>query len=619
MVEMTFRPAMFALMFVGLLSTGFPLPPLAAQEAKTAEKPAAKAADKPAKVEEVVYAHIELAGAYPEGATPPGIFGEITENLAAITGRIEKVATDPKVAGLILELGDVSLGWGKIDSLVASIKKVRAAGKKVHCYLEGADNKGYLVAAACDEIVMPESGLLMLVGLRAEVTFYKNLFDKIGVKADMLRVGEFKSAAEPYTRTEMSKEFREEMEAVIDDYYDLIVGRIAEGRGIAPDAVKKLLDEGPQSATAALAGKLVDRLAYEDEIEASLKAIHPGKKLVVQHKFGKKKLDTDFSGFGGMVKMMELVMGVEPPKRKSTAAKVAVIHADGPIMSGPSQSDLFGESTMGSDTMIKAFRDAAKDDTVKAVVLRINSPGGSALASDLMWRELKRLGKPFVVSMGDVAASGGYYIAMGSDRIFAEPGTLTGSIGVVGGKLSLGGLYDKIGMTTSVITRGKNAGIFSTTTAFSDSERETMQKMLNEIYKQFTEKAAAGRKMDVAVLEKLARGRVYTGRQALKIGLVDELGTLDDAVKKAVEMAGLKPEDKIERLHLPKAVSPFEALLGPIDAEARVATGVRERGLVELVRLVAPEAARKLDALRTLEVLAKERAALALPYSIEIK
>ncbi len=236
-----------------------------------------------------------------------------------------------------------------------------------------------------------------------------------------------------------------------------------------------------------------------------------------------------------------------------------------------------------------------------------------------MWRELKRLGKPFVVSMGDVAASGGYYIAMGSDRIFAEPGTLTGSIGVVGGKLSLGGLYDKIGMTTSVITRGKNAGIFSTTTAFSDSERETMQKMLNEIYKQFTEKAAAGRKMDVAVLEKLARGRVYTGRQALKIGLVDELGTLDDAVKKAVEMAGLKPEDKVERLHLPKAVSPFEALLGPIDAEARAATGVRERGLVELVRMVAPEAARKLDALRIMEVLSRERAALALPYSIEVK
>lgn len=591
--------------------------PVSAQDKPADAKPSEKAAEKPAKapkVEEVVYAHIELSGAYPEGATPPGIFGEISENLASITGRIEKVATDPKAAGLVLELGDVSLGWGKIDSLVASIQKVRAAGKKVHCYLEGADNKGYLVAAACDEIVMPESGLLMLVGLRAEVTFYRNLFDMIGVKADMLRVGEFKSAAEPYTRTEMSKEFREEMEAVIDDYYDLIVSRIATGRGIPAEAVKKLLDEGPQSASVALAGKLVDRLAYEDELEASLKAAHPGKKLVLQRKYGKKKLDTDFSGFGGMVKMMELVMGVEPPKRKSTAPKVAVIHADGPIMSGASQSDLFGDSTMGSDTMIKAFRDAANDETVKAVVLRINSPGGSALASDLMWRELKRLGKPFVVSMGDVAASGGYYIAMGSDRIFAEPGTLTGSIGVVGGKLSLGGLYDKVGITTSVITRGKNAGIFSTTTAFSDSERETMQKMLNEIYKQFTEKAAAGRKMDVAVLEKLARGRVYTGRQALKIGLVDELGTLDDAVKKAIEMAGLKAEDKIERLHLPKAVSPFEALLGPIDAQAHV-----DAGVAAWLRKIAPDATRRLEALRVLEILAKERAALTLPYSLEVK
>ena len=239
---------------------------------------------------------------------------------------------------------------------------------------------------------------------------------------------------------------------------------------------------------------LIDVVAYEDHIVTLIKGDRKEAEVKITKGYGKKKIDTDFSGFTGMAKMMNMLMGVEPSSRKTTNPKIAVISAVGPIMSGPSQSDLFGDSSMGSSTMIKAIRQARDDASVKAIVLRVDSPGGSALASDLMWHELETLEgkKPFVVSMGDTAASGGYYIAMGADRIFAEPGTLTGSIGVVGGKMALEKFYAKIGITTSVVQKGKNSGVLSTTKPWNETETAAMQKMMNDIYVQFTKKAADG-------------------------------------------------------------------------------------------------------------------------------
>jgi protease-4 len=569
------------------------------------------------KSDEVTYAHIELSGALTEGAALPGLFGELSESLGTVKARIEKVATDPKVAGLILKLNGLQVGPGQLSTFRSAIGKVRAAGKKVHCYLDDGTNLSYLVAAACDEVVMPQPSLLMLVGLRAEVSFYKNLFEMIGVQADMLRVGAFKSAAEPYTRSNMSPEFKQEMDEILDDRFRQLVEGIAKARNLSVEKVKELIDQGPQTSKLCKEGGLIDRIGYEDELESGIEQSHPGKKLVIARKYGKKKLDTDFSGFTGMVKMMELIAGVEPAKSKSKNPKIAIIYATGPIMTGSSQSDLFGETTMGSDTMIKAIREAAKDDTVKTVVLRVNSPGGSALASDLMWRELNLLKakKPLIVSMGDVAASGGYYIAMGANTIFAEAGTITGSIGVLGGKLALGGVYEKIGINTTVLTRGKNAGIFSTTTPFNDTERKSMQAMLDDIYAQFTTKAAAGRKMEVEALEKLARGRIYTGEQAKKIGLIDEVGSLEDAIAAAKKSAGLDPAEKLELLELPKHISPFEQLLGPIDAAART----NEAGLARLLGDLAPQLAPELRRLRLMELFARERALLLMPYSLRIE
>jgi protease-4 len=566
----------------------------------------------------MTYAEIEIKGHYPEGAQLPGLFGEMTESLDAGIARLDKAATDEKIDGVILRINSPTIGWAKMGSFRKAIARVQAKGKKVHAWLDSAGTIDYVLATACDEVVMPEPGVVMMVGLRAEVTFYKKLFDMIGVKAEMLRVGEYKSAAEPYSRTEMSPEFRKEMEEILDDRYKLLVDTIAASRKMTTDKVAAAIDDGPHTSLSAKQLGLIDAIGYEDDIETGLAKAAEGKTLKIVRKYGKKKADTDFSGMAGMMKMMEMMMGVETPKKKSTKPKLALIYATGMINTGKSQSDfLSGESVMGSDTMIKAIREANKDATVKAIVLRVDSPGGSALASDLMWHELELVKKPFVVSMGDVAGSGGYYIAMGADRIFADPGTITGSIGVVGGKFALNGLYNKVGITTDIISRGKNSGVLSSTTGFSDNERDAMQRLLNDIYEQFTSKAAQGRKMPKEKLEKLARGRVYTGTAAIKIGLVDELGSLEDAIAYAKKQAGVGPDEKLEHLVLPKAVSPLESLLGPLDpnADGKMATAA----VRQLLRSISPELEQNVQVLHLMQILARERTLTLMPFRLSVK
>lgn len=559
------------------------------------------------------WAHIEIKGAYPEGSTLPGLFGELQESLDAGLGRLRRAADDSEIEGVLLHIKGPSIGWAKLNEFRQAIAKVRAAGRPVHAWMDSPTTKDYLLATACDKIAIPESGILMMPGIRSEVTFYKNLFDKLSIEPQILRVGEFKSAAEPYSRTEMSGPFREEMEAILDDYHQQMLQMIADSREISVEKAGELVDRGVLTAAEAREAGLVDVIAYEEEFQKSLPADSDAKLKLVMG-YGKKKLDTDFSGFNGFIKMMNLLAGVEPQQRKSKTAKIAVISAVGVIMPGKSQSDLLGTEVLGSETLIKAIREARDDDTVKAIVLRIDSPGGSALASDLMWHELEVVGKPVIASMGDTAASGGYYIAMGADRIIAEPGTLTGSIGVVGGKIAFEGLFEKVGVNTSVVQRGKNAGILSMTMPFSESERAAMQKLLDDIYRQFTSKAADGRKMEVDKLEKLARGRVYTGNQALEIGLVDELGTLEDAIAAAKKAAKIPEGDKVEKLQLPKAVSPLEQLFGPLEET----TSLRSAGRASLADLLPASLQNILEAVSLSDLLARERILTVLPYKVQI-
>lgn len=584
-----------------------------------AKAPSNKAAAD-AKAEPTVekWAHIEIKGSYPEGPQAPGLFGELSEGLTSALERFAKAAADDEIKGVVLRLNNPSLGWGKINEFQRAIADLRKSGKPVVAVVDMASTPDYLLACSCDRIIMPESGLLMVLGLRAEVSFYKNMFDKLDIKADFLHVGEYKSAAEPYTRTDMSPEFREQYTELLDDYFDIIVNSIDATRKLGRKKVEAAIDSGPHTANAAKKLGLIDNVAYGDEVSGLIRR-DPKSKVVLVKKYGKKKLDTDFSGLAGMMKMMNLLMGVEPRTRDSGKPKVAIIHASGMIMSGKStESPFTGAKIMGSDTIVAAVNKAAADDSVKAIVLRVDSPGGSALASDLMWRALEKADKPFVVSMGNVAASGGYYISMGADTIFAEPGTLTGSIGVVGGKFATDGLFNKIGITTTVISRGKNSGVLSIGQPFSDTERAAMTKMLLEVYGQFTHKAATGRKMEYKKLEAMARGRIYSGTRAKQLGLVDEIGTLDDAVAHAKKLAGLKPTDEIERLVLPRPSSPFEALFGPIETRVKSPT-IDVTSMIKSAVAANPALARHLEALTVVELMASEPRMTLMPYVLKIR
>jgi protease-4 len=580
---------------------------------------AARAAEEK-KESSATVAHIKLAGTFEDvPASPDPLFGSLTENFKAKLDRIKKARNDASVKGLYLQIDGAAVGWSQLDELSKAIADFRAAGKKVFAYLEEGDLKDYLLALAADEVCLPESGWLMLNGLQAEVMFYKELFDKIGVQADMLQMGDAKTAAEPFTRTKLSEASRKQLQGVLDDRFDHgIVDRIVKARParkFTADQVRSLVDRGPFTARAAAEAGLVDRVAYADAFQESFKGAFKTDKVTVSRNYGREsREELDLSNPFAIFKLLA------PPKPTSSIRpKVAVIYASGAIVTGKSGNSLLGGASCGSTTMIEAIRQAENDKTVKAIVLRVDSPGGSALASDLIWNELAKSKKPVIASMSDVAASGGYYVSMAAKKIYAEPGTLTGSIGVVGGKLSLGGVYAKLGLTTDVLSRGANAGIFSTTQGFSPSEREAMTALMRTTYDQFLDKAIRGRKqagkeMTKEALVKIAGGRVWTGRQALANGLVDELGSLDDAVKEAAKLGGLPVGKEPELLLLPRRKNFLDALL---DKGADVSDDAALR-LVPLAREF-PELARVLRGADGLLRLRGEPVWLTLPYRLEIK
>jgi protease-4 len=564
-------------------------------------------------------AHVKLSGSLSEApvAADP-LFGGAQENFKSKLDRIKQAKADPGIQALYLEIDGLSVGWGKLDELRRAVADFRKTGKKAFAYLESGDTKDYLLATACDEVCLPESGTLMLTGIRAEVSFYKDLFDKVGVHADMLQMGDFKGAAEPYTRSSMSKEFRANYEGVIDDFYESsLVKAVADsrsGKKLDAAAVKKLIDEGPYTARAALKAGLIDRVAYADQLEASFKEALNAERAKVTRNYGQAETKTpDLSNPLNILKMLT----PSPAPVLSIKPKVAVIYATGVITGGKGGLSFMGEETCGSETMIEAIRQAEKDTTVKAIVLRVDSPGGSALASDLIWNELRRSKKPVLASMGDVAASGGYYISMSAQKIYAEPGTLTGSIGVVGGKLTLGGLEEKAGVHTDVISRGAHADLLSTNTPFNESEKKAMTALMRDTYDQFLDKAIqgrakAGKEMSKEKLEKeLAGGRVWTGRQAKANGLVDELGTLEDAIAAAKKLGGMADDQEPELLVLPKARNLLDTL-------ADMQSGTQAPAVGKLLGEV-PEVAERVGEVEGLLRLRGEPVWVVLPYRVRMK
>jgi len=560
-------------------------------------------------------AHIALSGSFDEtpGDSGGGLFGGGSENLRAVLDRFQKAAKDEKVKAVFLELGSVDCGFGKVHELRRAIQNVRKAGKKVFSYAEELNTKAYLVALAGDTIALPESGGLELIGLRAEVMYYKDAFKLIDLKADVLKMGKYKSAVEPYLADKMSDENREQIKSMMDDNFDKeIVAAIIAGRPakkFAPEQVEAIIDGGPFTAKAAAKLGLVDAPQYLDEVKAGFAKALGVPEVKFENDYGKpvtKELD-----FSSPFALLEILS----PKKKaeSKADKIAVIHLLGGIDSGKGGYSPLSGSSVGSDTIIEAIREAEKNATVKAIVLRVDSPGGSALASDLIWRELKISKKPVIASMGDVAASGGYYVSMNAKKIFAEPGTVTGSIGVFGLKLVTGGVYAKVGLKTEIVSRGKNSGAASSTTEWTDSERKAMTATIEDVYDTFLTKAlegrvAAGQKMTREQLEALAGGRVWTGRQAKANGLVDELGTLDDAIGFAKKEAGFDPSKDVELLMLPKGGSFLDKL-----SNMSLPFGLK----AQLEQI--PGAEQALKGIATFLGTGKGGVRLAMPFSIEWK
>jgi len=594
--------------------------------APTAENPnAAEAADasratsggkngSAAATDKVRLAHIALEGGLPESSGQMSLFGDLGVDLRKTIARLDQARQDAAIAGIVLQI-DAALPRGKLHELRCAVQRARAAGKKVYAYLESAEGSQYGLAATCDEVAMPESGMVAIPGVRAEFTFYKDLLSKVGIEADMLHCGDYKGAAEPYTRDRLSEPVRENMSELVDDLYDQMITEIAADRQLPAEQVRRLVDRGLLTAREAADAGLIDRVCYADEFRSHLATEYRAEQLVYVLNYAKSKIDADFSGPMGMMKMFQSVLGGPKSVNGKKGEKIAIVYAVGAIMPGKSEVSPFGEGSLGSTTLVEALRQASGDAEVKAVVLRIDSPGGSALASDLIWRAIETIDKPVVASMGDVAASGGYYIAMGADRIFAEPATVTGSIGVVGGKLSMEKLYRKAGVATEAISRGDNSGMFSATGAFTQGEREAYESMMQETYRQFTSKAAAGRRMPHEELLKLAGGRVYTGRAAKRLGLVDEIGDLHAAVAAAKRLAGMDPDAAAGILVLPKPENPLEALLGAdVDAQKEAAL----ESWIAPAAAIAPELRGPLRHALQLHRALREPAVLMLPYSIRI-
>jgi protease-4 len=548
-----------------------------------APKPAPKAAEsgkEPERKATGAIAHLRITGDLPDGVGQGGLLADVSPRLHRIVERLDKAAGDERVAAVLLSIESPAVGRGRADELRAAISRLKRAGKPVAAVFVGGSPAAYSVASACDTIAMPPAATLELTGVRAEMMFFKAMLDRLGVDAEILQVGEFKGAGEPLTRTSMSPALRQQYEAFIGDLYEHLVEQVAADRKLEPGRVRELVDTGVFTPEAAREAGLIDAVHYEDEAAAALAKKLDVEQPKVSRDYAERKVDDDFSGIGGLVKLMELLSGQQKTSATGKGKRVAIVHVAGEIREGKSTDDLVMGGAAGSETIVKAIREAAADDKVAAIVLRIDSPGGSALASDLIWREAERAKKPVVASLSDIAASGGYYIAVAADRIVAAPGTLTGSIGVVGGKVAIGGALEKVGVHTDVVSKGKNAGWLSMTEKFTAGEREAFLGTMKDVYRLFTGKVAAGRKLDQAKVESLAEGRVYTGRQALAAGLVDRLGTLDDAIDEARKLAKIDADEKVERMLLPEPRGLFDDLfaaaggdLAPVARRAGLPTG----------------------------------------------
>jgi len=530
-------------------------------------------------------------------------FGAPDLSLNTLTTQLKKAKTDKRVGAVLLEIEFNGAGWAKADELRDAISDYRASGKPIYAYMEYGADMEYYIATACDRIYVAPAGDLFINGLAAEAMFLRGSLDKLGVYFDTFQIGKYKNAVERYTRKEMSEGHRETINAILDDQFARYVGNVAKARNKSPEDVRALIDNAPIGARDALAAGFIDGASYRDGVESELK----------------KRLGYKDDDKLRKVKDAEYRRVTPESLGLNAGERIAVIFAAGPINSGSSDGGSFGDQSIGSDTVMKALNDARDDKTVKAIVLRVDSPGGQIYASDIIWGavESAKAKKPVIVSMGDAAASGGYYISATANKIIAQPSTITGSIGIFGGKPVMKGFYDWIGVSSEYVLRGKNAGMFRETETFTPEERAKFEEGLKKFYYDaFLPKVAEGRKRDVEYIDSIAQGRVWTGTQAKERGLVDEFGGLDRAVEVAKQLADIPADKGVRRVIFPAPRGFLQDIFGGGDNIAAMRAKQQQRVVLEAL----PEDMRRAFKYAALFDQMKHGEAMALmPFELKIR
>ena len=529
------------------------------------------------------------------------IFGNTNQSLTNLILQLKKAKVDDRIKVIILDINMYGAGWGKTEEIRDAIADFRSSGKPVYAYMEYAMDKEYYLASACDKIYLAPPGELFINGLAADVLFFRGSLDKLGIYPDMVQMGKYKTAVETFTRKDMSDANREFMNALLDDLFNRYVDAVAKARGKSAADVRALVDDAPYGSARAKELGLIDGVAYQDELEKELKA-----------KLGYKESDE-----------LRVVKGstyseVEPESLGlDQGEKIAVIYATGDIGSGKSDNGLRGGQSIGSETLSKAVTDAGDDTSIKAIVIRVDSPGGSGLASDIIWHAVEgaKAKKPVVVSMSDVAASGGYYIATGAHKIIAEPSTITGSIGVFAGKPVIKGFYDWLGISNEYILRGKQAGMFRETEKFTPEERTKFEELIKRTYyDDFVPKVAKGRNKTPEYIDSVAQGRVWTGAQGKERGLVDEFGGLDRAVEVARELAKIPKDKGVHRVILPYPSTFIQELLSQGDE-----TRIQAKQQQAILAALPDDARRAARYMALLSRMQRGESSLLMPFDLEIK
>lgn len=500
------------------------------------------------KVESHSYLVVDLYGEIAEYDPPGGIMAEVMggkpETLQRILSNLEKAAVDKRIDGVIFKISSSnSAGLAMLEEMRGAIKKVRAAGKKVYAYTDSMDRNAFYLASACDSIFAAPPAYITFLGMSAGSQHVKNTLDKLGIKANIHQIREYKSAAEMITRTESSPEARENHQWILDERWSMMTQAFKEDRGLAEEKIIELMNFALFTAPEAKAAGLVDSVLYWDELAGMLKGKEKDLRTVSQATYADVKPEK---------------LGLKGPK------KIAVVHANGMIGGRKSKVDPMLGVMMGHESVVAELRRAKKDKGVAAIVFRVDSRGGESLASDLIGHEVELVSKekPIVVSMVDVAASGGYYIAYEASKLVADPMTITGSIGSISAKFNMRGLYDKLGVTMDFIEKGPNALFYSDYADFTPEQRKRFEENHWAGFDMWLKDVAEHRKMTYEQATSLALGRVWTGRQAKANGLIDEVGGLDKAIEIAKDLAKIPADQKVTVVHYPKKKGLLQALLG---------------------------------------------------------